>query len=187
MGLQAGLRSNYSSPGCFCTSQWRRVKVDVVSAIQCVFVSVLSAKRSQEREGAGQREQGVVLHQGKSGTHIKLGVEGICLSCFLVLLYDAFCFQSEESRPAPKISPAKTSEPAVNLLGLGEREMCKLKYLWLETQTLKMYCCLILSLLPFYLSEMCWEIVVKLLYIRNILHFQFCFMQMFVFGWSGLW
>lgn len=56
----------------------------------------------------------------------------ICpLACFLihtkfVLLLNfttlSFFLKSEESKPVPKISPAKTAEPSVNLLGLGECE-----------------------------------------------------------------
>lgn len=38
----------------------------------------------------------------------------------LFILTTFLFLKSEESRPAPKISPAKTSEPAVNLLGLGK-------------------------------------------------------------------
>lgn len=47
---------------------------------------------------------------------------------YTILTFTSF-LKSEDSRPVPKISPVKTSEPSVNLLGLG-KYLCTHLYYW---------------------------------------------------------
>lgn len=66
-------------------------------------------------------------HMNRSCTNMLLSVVffvsySLCCANFDLLLPSIlpFFLKNEESRPVPKISPSKTSEPSVNLLGLGE-------------------------------------------------------------------
>lgn len=97
--------------------------VDLSLIQRLLFVFMSLAKRCEEgkREGFRQREQSVVAQQGELLTPIVQAMTFLTRAQNIFFLFSLLHhFKSEESKPAPKISPAKTSEPSVNLLGLGK-------------------------------------------------------------------